>query len=200
MAEAAVEESELPAGKAARHIKKRALKNKSLSVSFDEKDLKDFVTGFHKRKKKRRKEAEHKLQEAERRKRIEARKKRKLERELVMYGGAPPDSNADVDESDDNQDGSEEEEPIASVSGTTMYDNGDVQVTVTTNEISREEEYPSERSLPEALQFVGVPDKKMTRIPVHKKKQFKKVEKKRSHPKPQSKRDKRKGKSKNKRH
>ncbi|KAL6538633.1 hypothetical protein OROGR_012621 [Orobanche gracilis] len=58
-----------------RHIKKRALKNKSLSVSFDEKDLKDYVTGFHKRKKKRRKEAMQKQEEAERRKRIEQRKK-----------------------------------------------------------------------------------------------------------------------------
>ena len=58
-----------------RHIKKRALKNKALTVSFDEKDLKDFVTGFHKRKKKRRKEAQQQLEEAHRRKRIEARKK-----------------------------------------------------------------------------------------------------------------------------
>jgi len=40
-----------------RHIRKRALKNKALSVKFNEKDLRDYVTGFHKRKKKRRKEA-----------------------------------------------------------------------------------------------------------------------------------------------
>jgi hypothetical protein len=35
----------------------------------------DFVTGFHKRKKKRRKEAQKVLQEKERKKRIEARKR-----------------------------------------------------------------------------------------------------------------------------
>ncbi|RRT84043.1 hypothetical protein B296_00016017, partial [Ensete ventricosum] len=35
----------------------------------------DFVTGFHKRKKKRRKEAQRQLQEKERLKRIESRKK-----------------------------------------------------------------------------------------------------------------------------
>lgn len=37
--------------------------------------FRDFVTGFHKRKKKRRKEAQVQLEEAWRRKRIEARKK-----------------------------------------------------------------------------------------------------------------------------
>ncbi|KAE8656551.1 Riboflavin kinase/FMN hydrolase [Hibiscus syriacus] len=79
-----------------RHIKKRATKNKALSVSFNEKDLRyhyhthntsyistvdrgkkincelirDYVTGFHKRKKKRRKEAQKKQEQAERRKKV----------------------------------------------------------------------------------------------------------------------------------
>lgn len=57
------------------HLKKRALKNKALGITFDEKDLKDYVTGFHKRKKKRRKEAQKQQQEALRRKRNEERKK-----------------------------------------------------------------------------------------------------------------------------
>ena len=57
------------------HLKKRALKNKALGISFDEKDLKDYVTGFHKRKKKRRKEAQKQQNEALRRKRSEERKK-----------------------------------------------------------------------------------------------------------------------------
>lgn len=55
------------------HVKKRALKNKALAISFDEKDLKDYVTGFHKRKKKRRKEANKQQEEALRRKRNEER-------------------------------------------------------------------------------------------------------------------------------
>lgn len=81
-----------------------------------------------------------------------------------------------------------------------MYDNGDVKVTVTTSEISQEEEYLTERPLPEAPQFVGGPEKNKNSVPVSKKKQFKTVARKRSHPKPQSKRDKRMGKSKKKKH
>ncbi|OMO65097.1 Calmodulin binding protein-like protein [Corchorus olitorius] len=122
-----------------RHIKKRALKNKALSVSFNEKDLRDYVTGFHKRKKKRRKEAQKQQEEAERRKRIEQRKKRKLEKEFVLFGGAPPSTEAGPDGSDENNE-DEEREPTASVSGTTMYDNGNMTVTVTTSEITREAE------------------------------------------------------------
>ncbi|XP_041015353.1 uncharacterized protein LOC121258071 [Juglans microcarpa x Juglans regia] len=66
-----------------RHIKKRALKNKALAVSFNEKHLKDYVSGFHKRKKKRRKEAQKQQEKADRRKRIEQRKKRKFEKEQL---------------------------------------------------------------------------------------------------------------------
>ncbi|KAK4421255.1 hypothetical protein Salat_2076000 [Sesamum alatum] len=191
-----------PLGVRARHIKKRALKNKTLSVSFNEKDLKDFVTGFHKRKKKRRKEALHKQEEAERRKRIEQRKKRKLERDFVMFGGAPPDSGTDAAESDEEHDGDEDEdgEPVASVSGMTTYDNGDVQVTVTTSEIAREEEYPIIRPEVGGPQSVELFEKSKQRapVPVAKKKQLKKAPRKRSRAKPQSKRDKRKGKKKNK--
>ncbi|KAF5186533.1 ribosomal RNA-processing protein 17-like, partial [Thalictrum thalictroides] len=56
------------------HIKKRALKNKALAISFNDKDLKDFVGGFHKRKKKRRKEAQQQIKAKDRLKRIEKRK------------------------------------------------------------------------------------------------------------------------------
>ncbi|KAL6542861.1 hypothetical protein OROHE_010381 [Orobanche hederae] len=183
-----------------RHIKKRALKNKSLSVSFDEKDLKDYVTGFHKRKKKRRKEAMQKQEEAERRKRIEQRKKRKLERAFVMFGGAPPESGVDAAaESDEESEHDENNELVASVSGTRIYDNGDVQVTVTTSEIGREEEDPIDRlekgiSRPDDE---GFEKSNKQKIPVIRKKLLKKVVKKRSRAKPQSKRDKRKGKKKN---
>ncbi|XP_009761694.1 ribosomal RNA-processing protein 17 [Nicotiana sylvestris] len=183
-----------------RHIKKRALKNKSLTVSFDEKDLKDFVTGFHKRKKKRRKEAQQQLEEAHRRKRIEARKKRKEEREFAIFGGAPPDSGAAADEPDEELDDVEENEPNATVSGTTTYDNGDVQVIVTMSEISREEDFPAQVPPLPVLQHDGETKSHKQNIPVIKKKPFKKVAKKRSRPKPQNKRDRKKGKKKNKKH
>ncbi|XP_011086113.1 ribosomal RNA-processing protein 17 [Sesamum indicum] len=191
-----------PLGVRARHIKKRALKNKTLSVSFNEKDLKDFVTGFHKRKKKRRKEALQKQEEAERRKRIEQRKKRKLDRDFVLFGGAPPDSGTDAAESDDEHDSDEDEggEPVPSVSGMTTYDNGNVQVTVMTSEIAREEEYPINRPEVGGPESVEVFDKRKQRAPVARKKQLKKAPKKRSRAKTQSKRDKRKGKKKNKKH
>ncbi|XVE51250.1 hypothetical protein DITRI_Ditri02bG0024900 [Diplodiscus trichospermus] len=66
------EEAPLPLSKPrGRHIQKRALKNKSLSVSLNENDLRDYVTGFHKRKKKLRKESQKKQEEAERRKPME---------------------------------------------------------------------------------------------------------------------------------
>eukprot|EP00261_Vitis_vinifera_P032330 XP_019073573.1 PREDICTED: ribosomal RNA-processing protein 17 isoform X2 [Vitis vinifera] len=111
------EEGGQPRPPHAKHIKKRALRNKALSVSFNEKDLRDFVGGFHKRKKKRRKEAQQKLQESQRIKRIVERKKRKLERELVQYGGAPTATGSEPDECDDEHEQHDGvDEPIASVS------------------------------------------------------------------------------------
>ncbi|CAN6683228.1 unnamed protein product [Malus baccata var. baccata] len=112
-----VEEEAIPfVNSRSRHIKKRALKNKVLAVTFNEKDLSDFVSGFPKRKKKRRKEAEKKQGEALRRKRLELRKK--------------------VDEGVEEH----EDDEISETSGTTTYDNGEMKVTVTTHEIFREEE------------------------------------------------------------
>ncbi|KAF8090669.1 hypothetical protein N665_0469s0006 [Sinapis alba] len=125
----------------ARHIGKRALKNKSVTVSFDEKDLRDFVTGFHKRKKKRRKEAQKQQEESMRRKRIEARKKRKLEEMMVAGLGEEIEDG----KADDKDAENEEAKPDALTTGTTMYDTGELKVTVTTSEISREEDEPIRR-------------------------------------------------------
>ncbi|KAJ9168925.1 hypothetical protein P3X46_020401 [Hevea brasiliensis] len=187
-------EPQLPPNRA-RHIKKRALKNKALAVSFNEKDLRDYVTGFHKRKKKRRKEAQKKQEEALRRKRIEERKKRKLERELVLYGEAPP---ASVGGDEYNEDG-EESEPIASVNGTMEYDNGDMKVTVTTTEISREDKDDHGGKMQTAVPMPRLAgDDKKHNLSVSKKKSFKKVSKHNSRSKPHDKRDRRKGKKKNK--
>lgn len=181
-----------------RHIKKRALKNKSLSVSFNEKDLKDYVTGFHKRKKKRRKEALHKQEEAKRRKRIELRKKRKLERDFVTFGGLPPSTGPDAIESDEEHEDEEAIQQVASVSGTAMYDNGDMQIVVTTSEIAGEVDYPIDMSKMErGPEHLESSDKSRKRIPVKKKQLIKKATKKRSYPKPLSKREKKKGRTEN---
>ncbi|XP_074331312.1 uncharacterized protein LOC141668357 [Apium graveolens] len=179
----------------ANHIKKRALKNKSLSVSFNEKDLNDYVTGFHKRKKKRRKEGQIQQQEAERRKRIEKRKQRKLERDFVQNGEAQPTTDKiPVEDEGEEEDEEEEINEIARVSGTTMYDNGDVKVMVTTSEINGdEEEFKSEMEKDVPRLTTGSKEKQH-KISVTKKKPLKRVEKRKSRPKPQSKRDKRKGK------
>ncbi|VFQ81672.1 unnamed protein product [Cuscuta campestris] len=187
-----------------RHIKKRALKNKSLSISFDEKDLREFVTGFHKRKKKRRKEAQQKLQEADRRKRIEIRKERRLERQLVADDGVLPDSTAEPgehkeDAHEDNEDEMESDCLNPLVSGTTMYDHGDVQITVTTSEITPEmEDTPA--LIPPHVPSGEIKDTRRKKIPVSKKKPFKKAAKKKTRAKPLNKRDRKKGKVANKMH
>ncbi|XVF40586.1 hypothetical protein PTKIN_Ptkin01aG0125800 [Pterospermum kingtungense] len=182
-----------------RHIKKRALKNKALSVSFNEKDLRDYVTGFHKRKKKRRKEAQKKQEKAERRKRIELRKKRKLEKEFALYGGALSSTGSGPDESDENNEDNGEREPTASVSGTTMYDSGNMTVTVTTSEISQgEEEGLTSEKMHAEIMFgsVGEGVDRKRSLTVSKGKPFKKVARHGS--RPPSKRDRNKGKKRNK--
>ncbi|XP_008775018.2 ribosomal RNA-processing protein 17 [Phoenix dactylifera] len=128
-----------------RHIKKRSLRNKGLTVGFDDKELRDFVTGFHKRKKKRRKEAQRQLKEKERLKRIQARKKRKQERELALYGRIISSENPVGSDSgaDDGNDCEEDETNIAgSVPETKAYEDGTTTITVTTSELSHEDEDP----------------------------------------------------------
>ncbi|KAL6221174.1 hypothetical protein ACLB2K_008926 [Fragaria x ananassa] len=187
--------AEAPRG---RYVNKRALKNKAVAVTFNEKSLSDFVSGFHKRKKKRRKEAEKKQGEALRRKLLELRKKRRLEKELALFGGAPPAAEGEADENDEgdaSQEEDEESEPDAPISGTTTYDNGDIKVTVTTSEISQEVEiHPVKKTEAVVPETVGA--NKKNNVPVSKKKPFKKVGKRKSGPKMQKKRDKRKGKEK----
>ncbi|XP_057963481.1 ribosomal RNA-processing protein 17 [Malania oleifera] len=181
-----------------RHIKKRTLRNKALSISFDEKDLRDYVTGFHKRKKKRRKEAKQKLEEAQRRKRIQDRKKRKLEKEFVQYGGAPSATDSGPDELGEDYEQGEGADPIPSVSGMMTYDNGNTKVTVTTTEISHKEEdddemHPSD--IPHAIpSSIGLDERKRQSVPVRQNKPFKRVAKHKSRAKPQNKRNKKKGK------
>ncbi|XP_068316784.1 uncharacterized protein [Pyrus communis] len=112
MAAGKVEEAAIPSvNPRSRYIKKRALKNKALAVTFNEKDLSDFVSGFHKRKKKRRKEAEKKQGEARRRKRLELRKQ-----ELVLSGGIAQATDTAADEVDEGVEEHEDDE-ISETSG-----------------------------------------------------------------------------------
>nr|XP_010921912.1 ribosomal RNA-processing protein 17 [Elaeis guineensis] len=133
---------QIPTVSVPRHIKKRSLRNKGVTVGFDDKELRDFVTGFHKRKKKRRKEAQRQLKEKERLKRIEARKKRKQERELALYGRVISSENPAGSDSgaDDGNDCEEDETDIAgSVSETKTYEDGTTTIRVTTSELSCED-------------------------------------------------------------
>ncbi|XP_039786059.1 uncharacterized protein LOC120652339 isoform X2 [Panicum virgatum] len=98
---------QMPTVMVPKHINKRSLKNKALSVTLDKKALKDFVTGFHKRKKKRRKEAQKVLQEKERKKRIEERKRRKQEKEIALYGRVLSSDDAGLENEDIGDDGEE---------------------------------------------------------------------------------------------
>lgn len=86
---------------------------------------------------------------------------------------------------------------LFAVKGTTKYDNGDMQVTVTTSEISREDkDGSSEKTQAEVPRLVQAD--KTHKLSVSKKKSFKKVSKRKSRTKPQKKRDRKKGKAKNK--
>ncbi|KAF0913515.1 hypothetical protein E2562_023257 [Oryza meyeriana var. granulata] len=129
---------QMPTVMVPKHIKKRSLKNKALSVSLDKKALKDFVTGFHKRKKKRRKEAQKILQEKERRKRIEDRKRRKQEKEIALYGRVLSSDNADGE--DFENDGDEMETDDLPEPEVKTYEDGGTKITVTTSEIIREDD------------------------------------------------------------
>lgn len=77
-----------------------------------------------------------------------------------------------------------------------MYDNGDMKVTVTTSDLSPEEENFLDEKRPAAVPRSIAVDKKHN-IPVNKSKSFKKAAKHKSWSKPQNKRNKRKGKKKN---
>ncbi|KAK6133392.1 hypothetical protein DH2020_032856 [Rehmannia glutinosa] len=195
---AAVDGASGPLHFRAHHIKKRALKNKSLSVSFNEKDLNL---------------PKNKAEES-----LEVVASRKLERDFVQFGGAPPDSSADAVAPDVEYEHDEDSEPaVASVSVPIIiplpsfflsalaflltkefdrYDNGDIEVTVRTSEIAREEEAPIDRSELGETQSGEAFEKNKQKTPVTRKKLLKKVQKKRARAKPQTKREKRKGKKK----
>lgn len=84
--------------------------------------------------------------------------------------------------------------------GTLEYDNGDMKVTVTTSEISREDKDDHSGKMQTAVPMsrLAAGDDKKHNLAVTKKKSFKKVSKHKLRSKPHNKRDKKKGKKKNK--
>ncbi|CAD6271388.1 unnamed protein product [Miscanthus lutarioriparius] len=129
---------QMPTVMVPKHINKRALKNKALSVTLDKKALRDFVTGFHKRKKKRRKEAQKILQEKERKKKIQDRKRRKEEKEIALYGKVLSSDNNDGAglENEDNGDDGEDMENDEPLSEIKTYEDDGTRIIVTTSEIT----------------------------------------------------------------
>lgn len=133
---------QMPTVMVPKHINKRSLKNKALSVTLDKKALRDFVTGFHKRKKKRRKEAQKILQEKERKKKIQDRKRRKEEKEIALYGRVLTSDNNDgaglenEDIGDDGED-MENDKPLSEIK---TYEDDGTRTVVTTSEITPEED------------------------------------------------------------
>lgn len=82
--------------------------------------------------------------------------------------------------------------------GTSTYDNGDLKVTVTTSEISREDEaFPIEK-IGERAVAQSVTAQRKHNVPVTKKKPFKRVARSKLRPKSHNRKDKKKAKKKDK--
>jgi ribosomal RNA-processing protein 17 len=164
--------------KLGKHVPKRALRNKSLIITFDENDRREFVTGFHKRKKQRRKLAEQQQQIKEREKRLADRKRRRLAIKLasgeiteVPDENPKPSSAGDISEQED--DGGDSNHGSI-VNGTLTYEDGDITTIVNTCELNSENE-DVETSNPNV--FPNPKSKIKIPIPAKKNKSFKKVKK-----------------------
>ncbi|KAL6001900.1 hypothetical protein ACLOJK_040464 [Asimina triloba] len=113
-----------------------------------------------------------------------------MEKELALYGGVMPSEDPSGAGLGPDASGSEEYEqdgtsgPTASVSGTKMYDNGDMTITVTTSELSHEDE---DLKVPRSIPIPKLSDAAENKhsLPV-KKKPFKKATKHWAHKKPKT--------------
>lgn len=167
-----------PQRKLGKHVPKRALRNKSLIITFDENDRREFVTGFHKRKNQRRKLAEQQQQIKEREKRITDRKRRRLAIKLASGEiselpdkNPKPSSAGDISEQEDDDGDSDH---VSVVNGTLTYEDGDITTIVNTCELNSENEdveTPNPNAFPKPKSKIKIP------IPAKKNKSFKKVKK-----------------------
>jgi len=164
--------------KLGKHVPKRALRNKSLVITFDENDRREFVTGFHKRKKQRRKLAEQQQQIKEREKHLAERKRRRLAIKLASGEISElPDENpkpisaGDISEQEDDD---EDSNNVSIVNGTLTYEDGDITTIVNTCELNPENENVE---TPNPNVFLNPKSKIKIPIPAKKTKSFKKVKK-----------------------
>ncbi|KAI5067455.1 hypothetical protein GOP47_0017983 [Adiantum capillus-veneris] len=114
-----------------RHLSKRARKNKGLVIVFDADARKEFVTGFQKRKKKRRKLAEQQKQLKDRQKRLQERR----ERRLAMAEALGQSESKDAAEEDMRSPDSNESDQGCKGNGTVMYEDKDATTVVNTYSI-----------------------------------------------------------------
>ncbi|XP_039004631.1 uncharacterized protein LOC120131789 [Hibiscus syriacus] len=135
------------------HIKKRALKNKALTVPFNEKDLR-----IHQRK---------------------LEKEFALYGGALPSKGSEPDG---VDENNEDDEESDPTASVSVVEGTTKYDGENTTVTVITSEISLKEEEDFNSESTQTLRSVGDKVDRKQSLPVSKSKLFKKVAKHRFKP------------------
>lgn len=124
------EEEGGPRGVLGRHLSKRSRRNKGLVVVFDSDARKEFVTGFHKRKKKRRKVAEKQKQLKERQKRLQDRRERRLALRVAM--GQSKSEEADDDDVKGSSLDQNELDHAHVKNGTVMYEDEDTTTIVHT--------------------------------------------------------------------
>lgn len=161
-----------------KHVPKRALRNKSLIITFDENDRREFVTGFHKRKKQRRKLAEQQQQIKEREKRLAQRKRRRLAIKLASGEMSElPDENPKPSSAEDireQEDDDGDSDHVSVVNGTLTYEDGDITTIVNTCQLNSENE---DVETPNPNAFPNPKSKVKISIPAKKNKSFKKVKK-----------------------
>lgn len=115
------------------HITKRYRKNKFAVAVFDEKARQEFLTGFRKRKNKRRKVAAQQNDIKERQRRLQERKEIREAKKAALLEQMPkPAANAEEVNETEAEESELAQDDAPNVSGTTTYDDGDSTILVTT--------------------------------------------------------------------
>ncbi|KAG6556569.1 hypothetical protein Mapa_001510 [Marchantia paleacea] len=120
------------------HVSKRARYNKTSVVVFDDEARKEFLTGFRKRKNKRRLIAAEQNQIKERQKRLQDRKERRqalkeAKEEASKGQGREEDGGADAEEEEDDESSEE-----TTIGGTVTYDDRGTRTVVNITPINPE--------------------------------------------------------------
>ncbi|KAL2629640.1 hypothetical protein R1flu_014326 [Riccia fluitans] len=116
------------------HVSKRARYNKTSVVVFDDEARKEYLTGFRKRKNKRRQIAAEQVAVKERQKRLQERR----ERRQALKAAIEESSNVGTEEEVHAEDDGEQEE-AAPIASTVLYEEKETMTVVNAGEISAEE-------------------------------------------------------------